>query len=45
MMEQFLMYPYNWVILLSGLVLVVGGILYLNRRRANKKADEPGKRR
>ncbi len=34
MMKQFFMYPYNWVILLIALVLLIYAIVYLARRSA-----------
>ncbi len=29
MLKQFFVYPWNWVVLILGLLLLVGGILYL----------------
>jgi len=43
MMESFLMYPYNWVILIVGMVLVIGAFVYLSRsknRKGNSDQEE-----
>lgn len=40
MMESFLIYPYNWIILIVGVVLVIGAFVYINRSKNNKGIDK-----
>ena len=43
MMKQFFMYPYNWVILLVGMALLLVAVFYLVRPGRRKSGDGPGK--
>jgi putative membrane protein len=41
MMKQFFMYPYNWVILVVGVVLLTVAIIYLIRLGWRQGGDRP----
>ena len=43
MMKQFFMYPYNWVILVVGVVLLTVAIIYLVRFGWRQGGDSPKK--
>ncbi|WP_027716731.1 SHOCT domain-containing protein [Desulfuromonas sp. TF] len=41
MMKQFFMYPYNWLILVVGVVLLTVAIFYLIRFSGRQGGDRP----
>lgn len=43
MMKQFFMYPYNWVILLVGIALLLIAVFCLIRPGRRKSGDKPEK--
>lgn len=41
MMEQFILYPYQWLIMAIGLILIFAAIFYLTRSKKGKKENDP----